>query len=205
MHRGCVYSLRFGMAFKRLPFGGALIASTVTLIVMAPALVAGVASATPKSPKPGNAGCALIPIKDVRALFDASNSLTFKTTSFADAPSTVGGAKLGWNYNCTVAGVPDPNSSEETEVVTWFPGSSHAVYSAVLGSAYGLNTSHLPVRPLSGVGQTAVDFGNNVVVLTKGNVVALTLTPSGAIGAKAAQLPLATLKKAANDAISHLK
>jgi hypothetical protein len=44
----------------------------------------------------------------------------------------------------------------------------------------------------SGVGQKAVDFGNNVVVLVKGNVLALTVTPSGAIGAKAAVVPMAT-------------
>ncbi len=192
------------MAFQRPPLGGTTIVATAALIVATSVLGTGVASAAPKSPKPGNSGCTLIPIKDVRALFDASSSLTFKTTSFADVPSTVGGAKLGWNYYCTVAGVPNPNGSEEEEVVTWFPGASHSVYSAVSGSAYGLNTGHNPVRPLSGVGQAAVDFGNNVVVLSKGNVVALTVTPSGAIGAKAAQLPIATLKKAATDAINHL-
>jgi hypothetical protein len=89
-------------------------------------------------------------------------------------------------------------------VVTWFPGASSSVYSAVAGSAYGLNTTHAPVRTLSGLGQKAVDFGNNVVVLDKGNVLALTVTPSAAIGAKAAVVPVATLKMAATEAIHHL-
>jgi hypothetical protein len=67
-----------------------------------------------------------------------------------------------------------------------------------------LNTGHAPMHARSGVGQKAVDFGNNVVVLVKGNVLALTVTPSGAIGAKAAVVPMATLKKAATNAIHHL-
>jgi hypothetical protein len=36
------------------------------------------------------------------------------------------------------------------------------------------------------------------------SVLARTVTPSGAIGAKAAAAPVATLKKAATDAIHHL-
>jgi hypothetical protein len=192
------------MIFRSIRRRGALTVYGLAIVLVSSAVGASTASAAPKNPKPSNSACSLIPARDVRALFHTTGSLKLKTTSFADAPSSVGGVKFGWNYNCTVAAIPNPNQSEETEAVTWFPGASRSVYSAVSGPAYGLNTGHAPIRSLPGVGQAAVDFGNNVVVFTKGNVVALTVTPSGAIGAQAAALPVATLKKAATDAIHHL-
>jgi hypothetical protein len=192
------------MPFPQLRRSVAALVPAITIGLVGSIVVAGTASAAPKSPKPQTAACALVPAKDVRALFNASSSLKVRSTGFADAPSKVGGAALGWNYECSAAAIPNPNMSEETDVVTWFPGASSSVYSAVAGSAYGLNTDHAPMHALSGVGQKAVDFGNNVVVLVKGNVLALTVTPSGAIGAKAAAIPVATLKKAATNAIHHL-
>ncbi len=180
------------------------LATGVTAGAITLALVAGTASAAPKSPKPQHAACALIPAKDVRSVFHAAGSLKVKDLGFADAPSTVGGTKLGWDYNCTASAIPNPNMSEETVALTWFPGATRSVVTTVAGSAYGLNTGHDPIKALSGVGQAAEYFGNNIVAYAKGDVIALTVTLPTGIGQTAPTAPVATLKKTALAVIGHL-